>query len=135
MKLQELQDKGLRLCYRKKRHYANTDALHRRARLQPLARRRAEHLAFLFYKLHRADDDPLRLVLPGGPVTRSANKIRLQAEFPEKSKFQHGPEYRGVDIWNRVPAAVQKSTTIARFKTGLKRVVNLTDPNAIEHGR
>ena len=91
--------------------------------LTSLYQRRAEHLLTFIYKFKgdivRIDPQKPKIEL------RSKNKVKLKADFTSKVKVQNSPLYRGIFLWNQLPAETQLSTTLSEFKNNIRRHIDL----------
>ena len=96
-------------------------------RITPLKLRRAEHLGLIMYRLS-AEDHYIKRNRPNVNL-RSNNRIKFIQHNRQYEKYLKSPLSRGITLWDRIPEAVQKSTTKVKFKVGIKpHLMTLTMP-------
>ena len=90
--------------------------------LTSLYQRRAEHLLIFIYKFKgdiiKIDPQKPKIEL------RSKNKVKLKAGFTPKAKVQNSPLYRGIFLWNQLPAETQLLTTLSEFKNAIRKHID-----------
>ena len=111
MKLQRLQNRGLKIC---KGNYDRiaTDLLHAESNVKLLADRRKEQLLLIMYKQAKK----LNLRPTANPRTRSDHKVKFALRRPRLERFKKSPLYRGVKLWNRLKPKVQLVANKEIFK-------------------
>ena len=92
-------------------------------RLQHPRRRRAEHHSAIMYRLSKNGQllDTFRPKIH----LRSRGKIKFRNLHRNMQKLLKSPLSRGINLWNKIPQAIQKSTTKVKFKIALKQIDNL----------
>ena len=126
-RLQTLQDRALRIIDNKKHRALDVDVLANLYRITPLKLRRAEHLGLIMYRLS-AEDHYIKRNRPNVNL-RSNNRIKFIQHNRQYEKYLKSPLSRGITLWDRIPEAVQKSTTKVKFKVGIKpHLMTLTMP-------
>ena len=89
--------------------------------------RRAEHLGLVMHRLS-VDYDYIERARPSVNL-RSNNKIKFAQYKRQYEKYLKSPLSRGITLWDRIPEAVQKSTTKVKFKASIKpHLTTLTRP-------
>ena len=90
--------------------------------LTSLYQRRAEHLLIFIYKFKgdiiKIDPQKPKIEL------RSKNKVKLKAGFTPKAKVQNSPLYRGIFLWNQLPAETQLLPTLPEFKNAIRKHID-----------
>ena len=126
-RLQTLQDRALRIIDNRKHRALDAEMLANLYRISSLKLRRAEHLGLIMYRLSTEDC----YIERGRPMVnlRSNNKIKFVSHNRQYEKYLKSPLSRGITLWDRIPEAIQKSTTKVKFKTGIKpHLLTLTMP-------
>ena len=82
--------------------------------IEPLWKRRKHHHLLVMYR-HAQDTANLNCSRPG-IILRSSSKIKLRDRKTALTKVQKSPYNRGVSLWDRLPADVQRATTKVKFK-------------------
>ena len=93
--------------------------------------RRAEHLLFFMYKKSKLDIDTLQLQRRKVEL-RSKNKVKFKQNFTNKTKVQNSPLFRGILLWNQLPADVQTLDKLSLFKNAIR---SLLDNGNIKFGK
>ena len=83
-------------------------------------RRKRHHLSVMFRQSH--DYQNLDTHTPDTDL-RSNRKIRFRHKVTQLTKVQKSPYYRGISLWDRLPATVQRATTKVKFKRELSRYI------------
>ena len=91
-------------------------------KLTSLYQRRNEHLLLLMYKHSRTNKDSLLLQRPKMEL-RSKNKVKFKQNFTDKTKVLNSPFYRGMYLWNQLPAHIQQIEEISVFKTNIRALI------------
>ena len=122
-KLQRLQNRGLRICYRSNREYMEESVLHTKSGLPLLSRRRDEVLLTWMYKFSTIDEfiDTHR----GDRITRSNEKIKFKVKRAKLQGYKKSPWYRGNELWNNLGLWFQTSNSKFQFKMRVKKIVDL----------
>ena len=117
-KYQPLQNRGLRICTRKRIGEMSTNKLHKTCKVQRIEVRRNVQLACLMYKHSKEAENqrPRR-----HRRTRGDMKVKLNVERPKRTKYRSGPLYRGMLIWDNLEVHIQEQPDIYQFKTELKK--------------
>ena len=92
-------------------------------RLEPPLRRRTEHHAAIMFRLSKGGQ-PLDKHRPTINL-RSRKKVRFRLHHRNMQRFLKSPLSRGIKIWDRIPHAIQRSTTKVKFKNSLKQIIRL----------
>ena len=74
--------------------------------------------------MYRQSKKPGMLNLDRPTINLRSNK---KFKFKRESKYTYimylkSPKVRGVNVWNMLPAAVQKATTKVKFKSLIKKI-------------
>lgn len=117
-KMQQIQNRCLRVVFRADRHTSNF-ALHQRSNLLPLRLWRNVNICNLMYK--RLELDPSLMVAPGRHCTRSQAQPNMAVPIPIKESFKCSMSFLGPTLWNSLPMHVKMSNNLAIFKRNLKR--------------
>ena len=111
-KLQQLQNKALRLCLDKiNPRDISTEDLLESVNLMTLDNRRELHLMNL---MHKYKEHPPRLH-ENALNTRNADKITFATEVPNRSVYSNSPYYTGAKLWNDLPKLIQSLETKENF--------------------
>ena len=54
---------------------------------------------------------------------RSASNIKLKHKFTRLSKIQKSPYYRGLELWDKLPADIQNVDSAQMFKNKMKNYI------------
>ena len=54
---------------------------------------------------------------------RSRNKVKFKQNFTDKTKVLNSPFYRGMYLWNQLPACVQNIEEISCFKVNIRAII------------
>ena len=57
-------------------------------------------------------------------ILRSDNKASMQYKFSNLTKLHNSPFYRGVKLWNTLPAEVQKCDRKSEFKKSIRKIIS-----------
>ena len=74
------------------------------------------------YKKSKNNKSSLTLQRPKIEL-RSRNKVKFKQAFTDKTKVLNSPFYRGMYLWNQLPAYVQNIEEIPAFKTYVKEMI------------
>ena len=131
LKLQRLQNRGLRTCLNTSRHVYSVDELHSMSDTSKLARRWDELLLTLMLKYYKAEypgDGPAEDVEQAGDRTlRSDAKLLFSLKRPITQGYKKSPAYRGRMLWNVQPEDLKVSVSKAQFKRKVKRIPDLRE--------
>ena len=89
--------------------------------MEDLVMRRKKHHLSVMYRQAR-DHSNLDAHRPEIGL-RSNPKIRFKNKITQLTKVQNSPYYRGVTLWDRLPADVQRATTKVKFKRESARYI------------
>ena len=116
-KFQPLQNRGLRICLKKRIGQMSTNKLHKKCKVERLDIRRKRQLACLMYRHSQVKGN---LASKPNMRTRGDLKVKLKVERPKRSKYRSSPLYRGMQVWDELPLHLQELPDVAQFKTKLK---------------
>ena len=124
IKLQRLQNRGLRTCLNTSTTVYSVDGLHSEGKVQRLARRWDELMLTLMRKYYAktVDADP---VAERSMVTRTDVKKMFGLKRPITSGYKKSPVYRGNMLWNVQPEWLKDSVSKSQFKRYLKKIDDL----------
>ena len=88
--------------------------------IEPLWKRRKHHHLLVMYR-HAQDTANLNCSRPG-IILRSSTKIKFRNRKTALTKVQKSPYNRGVSLWDRLPADVQRATTKVKFKNMVRNM-------------
>ena len=115
-KLQALQDRALKICY-KPRMYTPSLIFHRSANIALLHKRRLNHVYNFMYKqqvnVHRLD---LRKL-----YTRRRDAVIFKVKRPNCEKYKNNIFYIGSELWNNLPVKTRKIDSYDKFKAFQKK--------------
>lgn len=117
VKLQRVQNKGLKLVYNKDRRF-NTKLLHKEARLASWECRALAQACRLMFK-YKYDKDNLML---GKPGTRSQSGPLFHIDRPNSKKFISTTSYLFRSQWNSLPPHVRIIDDKEHFNLAIKRL-------------
>ena len=119
LKLQKLQNWGLRIVYCDRNPKLGEDDMHMEANLTKLKYRRIQHLVGLMYHRskchHYLDNRDVR--------TRQFDKVKFKVITPVVKKAFRSPNYLGAQLWNMLPLDAQTAPTYSLFKYKVKRII------------
>ena len=120
-KLERLQNKAIRrIEYCTNREQRNDiDILHVKYNIEPLHLRRKRNLVKIIHKTTK-DIENVDIVRPMMDL-RSKPKVKLKSKFTSITKVYNSPLYRGMRLWNKLPADLQKEGNKIKFKTEINR--------------
>ena len=122
--LQVLQNDALRTCYNVKRcDKLSILKLHKKANLLSLEQRRIQQLLHLMY-LHKQNPVNLKPIIRN---TRAADRDQFHVDCYLNYKYQNGPFYKGVEIWNQLPNNIVACYNLYQFKMELKKLYKQYD--------
>ena len=119
-RIENLQDKALRVIYCKKHKTVDIHNLEIIYRVDHPKKRRQEHHCAIMYRLSRLGRDldnyrpPIRL--------RSRNKIEFKQKMRSLEGILKSPMNRGIKLWNMIPENIQRSVTKVKFKAGIQGI-------------
>ena len=120
VKLDRLQKRGLKICYKGK--VMTEETMYRLSDIPKLARRRQELLLSYMFKLSRQPkwvDDRARR-----PGLRSENQVKFKLPRARSHGLHNSPLFRGAALWNNLGSWYQTSKDKFTCK---RRIHNLTD--------
>ena len=117
-KLDRIQRRAVRIIDQARHRECTYDDLLRLYDIETLVKRRKKHHLSVMYR-HSQDHTNLNDYRPNIAL-RSNLKVRFKDNFTQLTKVQKSPYNRGVSLWDRLPAGVQRATTKVKFKQGLK---------------
>lgn len=120
-KLQRLQNRALKIIYSNSQTESLEDP-HLKARLAPISQRADRQLIYLMYR--RAQQPNRYPQLSTRMNTRANDQIRFEMPRPKSEKFKKFPMYKGVQLWNALPASTQKLTTYKLFKYSIPKAAD-----------
>lgn len=123
--LQSLQNKSLRIVYRKK-DWPGTTAAHTESKLLSIEDRRA---LFLLKYAHNLSYDPANLQAKPARTLRSQNNILLKTSFPKTAKYERSYIFISIRMWNSLDEAFKQIRTFNNFKTRVKSELLLNNLN------
>ena len=113
-KLQTLQDRALKICYRP-RIYTPSLILHRSANIALLHKKRLSHVYNFMYKqqtnVNRLDSRKM--------YTRRRDAVIIKK--PNCEKYKHNMFYYGCELWNNLTVKIRKIETFEKFKAFQKK--------------
>ena len=109
--LQKLQNRGLRICLNNQR-YTLRIQLHQSCSVLPLKIRRKYNLRKYMFK---QKSNP-RLVIDRDIRTRRHDAVVFETCIPKLELYKKGSIYRGVQVWNVLPAVIRNIDTFTTFK-------------------
>ena len=119
LKLQRLQSRGLRIV-----EYSHSlvnrfsvEDLHIRNNIKYLNVRRKHNLHMLARDSTFLDNQPRTRQLRGN------DKIKFSISRPKTERYVKIPLFRGVKVWDALPAPIQKRPTIIMFKAAIKNII------------
>ena len=89
--------------------------------IQPISQRQEEHLCSLMYRLSK-NPTLLDHARPRGHL-RGRQKIKFKQYRRTYEKYLKSPLARGTSLWDRLPEAVQKSTTKFKLKKCVQEII------------
>ena len=105
--------------YENKEEY---DVLLHRYNLTTLYQRRTEHLLLFMYKNSKTNKDSLTIQRPKIEL-RSRNKVKFKQVLTDKTKVLNSPLYRGMYLWDQLPACIQNNENISIFKRNIQSMI------------
>ena len=127
LKLQRLQNRGLRTCLNTNNRVHTVDELHSKGKIQKLDRRWDELMLTLMRKYYSKNQAIAGEECVSGDVavTRGAVKKLFPLKRPNTQGYKKSPVYRGNMLWNVQPEWLKDSVTKPQFKRNLKKVSDL----------
>ena len=123
LKLQRLQNRGLRIV-----EYSHSlvnrfsvEDLHIRNNIKYLNVRRKHNMLLLMHMLAR--DSTFLDNQPRTRQLRGNNKIKFSISRPKTERYVNSPIFRGVKVWDALPAPIQKLPTRIMFKAAIKNII------------
>ena len=123
LKLQRLQNRGLRIV-EYNHSLANrfsVEDLHIRNNIKYLNVRRKHNLLLLMHMLAR--DSTFLDNQPRTRQLRGNDKIKFSISRPKTERYVKSPLFRGVKVWDALPAPIQKLPTGIMFKAAIKNII------------
>ena len=124
-KLDRLQKRGLKICYRGKDY--DEDELYLRSCLPRLPRRRQELLLTYMFKLSKVESNLDKTTRRAG--TRSENTICFHVLRARNMGYTKSPLYRGAKLWDYLGDYYQTSKDKLTFKSRLRKLKRLDVTN------
>ena len=123
-KLERLQEKALKCIENECQKKVDVDLLYGKYGVQRLCLRYREHISCFMYRQSKKLGT-LDLHRPN--INLRSNK---KVKFKKESKYRciiylKSPKVRGVNVWNMLPATVQKATTKVKFKAMIKKICRI----------
>ena len=121
-KLDKIQKRCLRLIEFKNKIQRERDlnVLMANYNIEPIRQRRNRQLLHFMYNESKT---LLNLNKRNINITlRSDNKVKFKEKLTRKTTIQNSPYYRGIQLWNTLPANVQKSESLTVFKRKIKGI-------------
>ena len=121
LKLDRLQEKAIRrieYCVDRKRR-KKVDVLQEEFNIEPLLLRRQRNLVKIIYKTSKNDVN-VEHERPKMDL-RSKPKVKLKSKFTGITKVHNSPLYRGMRLWDKLPAKLQNEENKIRFKVEINR--------------
>ena len=117
----KLQEKAVKIIDNNCHRRLSTDALMHIYRIHPISQRQDEHLCTMMYRLSKnqalLNHDRPRVHL------RCRQKVKFKTYKRVYEKYLKSPLSRGISLWDRLPEAVQKSTTKFKFKKAIQDIM------------
>ena len=116
--LRKLQNRGIRTCllYNRRDHIP-IPRLHNEIKVLSLEQRRQIQLLKLLF--HRSKKQ--RHLKISARTTRGNMKVKFDIMSRTTTKYLNSPFLRGTVLWDKLPAEIQKTETIYKFKKMLTR--------------
>lgn len=137
-KVQRLQNRALRICFRAGR-YDQINNLHSQAHLPTLDKRRDFDILKLFHrKIYLLNLNFSNITVSGisgnnssTPAcrTRSMDSPMIHTDRPNSEKFRRSLLYSGSQLWNSLPPDLRNRADYNSFKSSVKRRLYPTPPN------
>lgn len=128
MKLQRLQNRGLKLAMNKVRLY-NTEQLHAEAKIATWEKRTGIALCRLIFKYKYNED-----YISSGRETRAHDGPVFQIDTPKTGWFTRSAAYMSRKIWNALPAHIRLIDNLDVFKRAVKTHFRITGYGAGDEG-
>ena len=119
-KLERIQKRAIRCADLGKHRGSDYNDLMELYGIEPLWKRRKHHHLLVMYR-HAQDTANLNCSRPG-IILRSSTKIKFRNRKTALTKVQKSPYNRGVSLWDRLPADVQRATTKVKFKNMVRNM-------------
>ena len=111
--LQKMQNDILRICLRiKLTDHISIKEIHKKAEMLSLEKRMRKQLLWLMY----IDSLNVNNKRQNNRVLRNNDKYIFKVDRKIGTKYQHSPYYKGTLLWNELPADIQTSNDVIRFK-------------------
>ena len=123
-KFDKIQKRTVRIIHRNQHKDMKYDDLLKLYGIDDLALRRGTHHLSVIYRNTRNVNN-LEIGRPDISL-RSNSKIKFKISTTKLTKVQMRPFVRGVLIWDHLPEAVQRATTMVKFKQDIDRLLKLT---------
>ena len=127
LKLQRLQNRGLRTCLDSVNVRYSVLELHALSSVAMLDRRRDELMLGLMFKLYGKEVGRRNEIVNVGNdrQTRADSHLLFSLRRPITEGYRKSPRYRGNMLWNVQPEWLKRCETKIQFKRCMKRVVDL----------
>ena len=120
-KLDRLQEKAIRrieYCFEKESR-KDLDVLQKDFNIETLSLRRKRNLVKIVHKTSK-DTSNIDTSRPNIDL-RSGPKVNLKNKFMALTKVYNSPLYRGIRLWDQLPAHLQKEENNIKFKSAINR--------------
>lgn len=121
IKLQRIQNRGLKIALKRERRYS-TDILHKEARLATWEVRARMALTRLMFK-YKHQDEYIECDI-GRSTTRLQSGPFFKLATPKTDKFKNSVSYLGRAEWNKLPAYIRCIDDYVKFKKEVKSLFN-----------
>ena len=120
-RLENLHDRAIKIIDNNCNRNASIQTLMRKYRIQPIRQRQDEHLCSLMYRLSK-NSAMLKHTRPRMHL-RGRQKIKFKTYKRTFEKYLKSPLSRGTSLWDRLPEAIQRSTTKFKFKKSIQEII------------
>ena len=86
-------------------------------KIEPLRLRRKRNLVKIMYNQSQEENNLKECNL--NMELRSAKKVKMKSDFTSKTRVLNSPLYRGLKLWDSLPANIQKEKDKYKFKRKL----------------
>ena len=127
--LQRLQNRALRICLKCNIRKYHVTELHTICDIETVQRRMDKLMLSLMYnrslKLRSDEHDENACAHINVRVTRKMTKVTFELPHLVGHFYKRSPYYRGVVLWDALPAGVQLATTKVKFKDEVDKIKDL----------
>ena len=117
-KLQQVQNRGLRICTLSRTCVVSVNALHTVTSTLKLEDRRKRQLTKMMWKKALQGE----VEMAANVRTRGDRKLKFKIRRAKTSFYQKGPFYRGVTLWDKLAEETQKLKDTSAFNIALKKL-------------